>query len=327
VKHLFVINPTAAKVKGKTVAVMDSVRRFFKDYPHLEYDIYVTQWERDALAAVSLKAAKADELLRVHVMGGSGTLYEVVNGTVNIPNVQVAAYPFGAENNLLHYFGSDRLPLFSSIKSQVFSDTIPLDVLRCGHRYGVSYGLVGLEAAADRDGNSMKEKNKLMDNSFTYLWASTKIAFETWKEEQAYTVELDGKSLDGSYMSMLIANGPVYAKNMAPAIDAHPNDGLLNVYLIKKMPGLTFFYAMHKYLSGKYAQLPDYISHHTGTKISIASNSIMCITIDGQFFHDKAIEYEALPYAVDFVCPDGIDVNKLPRIYGKDNAITLTETG
>jgi hypothetical protein len=39
----------------------------------------------------------------------------------------------------------------------------------------------------------------------------------------------------------------------------------------------------------------------------------MCICIDGEIFYDTSIEFEIKPYAVDFVCPEGIDLGKLRR--------------
>jgi len=262
----------------------------------------------------------ADELLRIHVMGGTGTLSEAVNSTVNMPNVQLAAYPYGNENVFLQYFGADKAHFFSSIRSQVFSDTTPVDIIKCGHKYGISHGLVGFEAAAGKMGLELFEKNAVINQSFAYILAAAKTAYGPWMHGQKYMVELDGQRLDGAYISILIANAPCYSKNMYPASDAHPNDGLLDIYLTKKTSRFKYFSSARRYLSGNYKKIPDIVSHYRGKRITLSSENVMILTIDDKPFYENTIEYEILPYAIDFVCPGGIDVDKLPRVYGRTGA-------
>ena len=103
IKHLFIINPIAHKVKGRLNLVTESIHAFFEEYPHIGYDIHVTRWERDALGVIRRQVTDTRELLRVHVMGGSGTLFEAVNSAVGLANAQIAAYPFGRQNSFLRY--------------------------------------------------------------------------------------------------------------------------------------------------------------------------------------------------------------------------------
>jgi diacylglycerol kinase family enzyme len=250
-------------------------------------------------------------------MGGGGTLYEALNATVNRPNMQIAAYPFGRENNFLQYFGADKAHFFSSIRSQVFSNVIPIDAIRCGHRHGMSHGLVGLEAIAGKTGLEILTNKTVFNENIVYVYAALKAAYSRGITGQEYTVDLDGQQLDGNYISILIANGPCYGKNLSPAVDAHPNDGLLDIYMMKKMPRYKLLLNAYTYLNGGYKKIPGYVSHYRGKKITITSADTMCLLIDDLLFYEKAIEYEVLPYAVDFVCPGGVSVDKLPRIYEK----------
>jgi diacylglycerol kinase (ATP) len=277
----------------------------------MRYDIHVTRWERDALCVAREHAEKAKELLRIHVMGGTGTFSEVINGIVTLPNIQIASYPFGNENTFLQYFGVDKVHLFSSIRSQVYSDTTPLDVIRCGHKYAISHGLVGFEAAVGREGAEMYDKRTIFHQGAAYIIAAVKTAFGNWMLGQNYSVDVDGKKLDGIYISMLIANGPCYSRNMSPAVDAHPNDGFLDIYLTKKMPRVKFMSIVRKYLSGNYFKIPEYIEHYKGKKISVSSETVMSVYLDDKPSYVNSIGYEVLPYAVDFVCPGGIDIDKL----------------
>jgi diacylglycerol kinase family enzyme len=321
IKHFFVINPLAHKIKGRVGAISESIHAFFKEHPDMRYDIHVTRWERDALGVIRRYATGAEELLRIHVMGGSDSLFEAVNGIVGLPNAHLAVYPYGSENSFLRYFGNDKLHLFTSIRSQVFSDTITVDALRCGHHHGIAYGLVGLEAAANKDRQKTLDQKTIFPDDFIYIWSGAKKAFSNWIAGQEYQIRLDDETLDGVYLSMLIANSPAYGKNLAPAADAHPNDGFLDIYLMNKMSRFKFLTTSRNYLSGRYQKLDGVVSHYRCKKISIASETPMCFSVDGQVFFEHSIEYEALPYAIDFVCPGGIDVDKLPRIYGRPDAV------
>jgi len=316
-KHFFIINPVAHKIKGKLNAVTESIQAFFAEHPNIDYDIHVTRWERDALGVIRRFAMNAGELLRIHVMGGAGTSFEAVNGVIGLPNAQLALYPFGRENPFLRYFGDDKLHLFSSIRSQVFSDTVPIDALRCGHNYGLCHGLIGLEASANKMGLDIIERGTIFPEDFAYIWAAAKIVFRGKTLAQNYRIELDDEVLEDKYITMMVGNVPCYGNIMNPAVDAHPNDGILDIYLVKNVFRGNFPSVAHKYLSGNYQKLPGIVSHYRSTKISVASESTMCVCVDGQIFYKDTIEYEVMPYAIDFVCPGGIDIDKLPHIYGR----------
>ena len=76
-KHLFIINPVAYKVKGELDEIIGEVKSFFRSRTNAEYDIHGTRWERDAKGYVRRYANKTEGPFRVHSIGGSGTLFEV----------------------------------------------------------------------------------------------------------------------------------------------------------------------------------------------------------------------------------------------------------
>jgi diacylglycerol kinase family enzyme len=307
---LFIINPVATRIKGKLSSVTDSIHAFFREYPHIEYNTHITRWERDALGIVMRYAKKADELLRIHIMGGTGTLFEVVNAVVGMPNIQLSLYPLGYENCFLRYFGKKNIHLFSSIRTQVFSGAIQIDAFRFGYNYGINCGLIGLEAYAYKEGADFLDKNTFFPNDLVYLAYAGKLLLNK-HSSQAYKITLDDVVLDGTYISIHIANGRCYGKNMEPASNALLNDGLLDFYLIKNVSMLNFPAVSRNYLSGNANKLQGKLNYYRGKKITISSESPMCISVDGQIFYDNLIDFEIMPYAIDLVCPSGIDVDSL----------------
>ena len=313
-RHLFIVNPGAEKIKGKVGEVTEEIKAFFSNNSKLAYDIHITRWNRDATGFVKRYVSEAGEPVRVHCFGGAGTFFEVVNGAAELRNAQIAAYPMGASNEFLLYFGKENGHLFRSIENQIASGTTPIDAIRCGHIYGISHFLAGMEARSNRDGFEMLERTKL-PTDFCYVWPALWEVISGKIRAQSYRIELDGVPLDGNYITMLIANGPCYGKDMSAAIDAHPNDGQLEIYMMNDMPRRLLLPTILRYISGQYRKMPDRIRHFSGKKITINSDEVMCVCLDGETFYENSIECEVIHHAINFVCPATIDLRKLPRIY------------
>ncbi|MDR0670594.1 MAG: hypothetical protein LBF95_10980 [Treponema sp.] len=306
-RHLFIVNPRAFFIKGQVDRICGEIRSFFVNFPHIAYDIHITRWKRDAVVFVHRYVSAADRIVRVYAVGGMGTLFEVVNGVAGLPNVQVACWPFGIDNTFLWYFGKKKMDRFHSLKELVFSNVASFDLIKCGNNYGICAGYMGAEAIASRHGDDIVENvdrlpRWLVRTGGIYLMLALYYCVKK-ETTQSYRVVLDGAPLHGTYRSILIANEPYLASGLNPAVDARPDDGILDVYLIQhvpyyKLPGLAIDYAY-----GHYDKWPNYISHYQAKTISISSDQIMHICIDGEHFYDTAIEYEIIPRAVDFVCP------------------------
>jgi diacylglycerol kinase family enzyme len=206
------------------------------------------------------------------------------------------------------------MELFASYVNQVFSRAIPMDVIRCGNNYATCFGMAGMEAYAVTLGDDWIKKGIPVDIS--YLFAGV-VQLLKGKGSQSYFIEIDGNKIEGKYASILVANTPCYGSNMRPAVDAHPDDGLLNVYTVKNASKLKLLTCIPAYTSGGYRKKPHLVTHYPARKIKVSSDQTMCMNVDGEYFYGMSIEYEIIPKAIRFVCPDEIDLAKLPLIYGK----------
>jgi len=314
-RHLFIINPVAKRIKGKIKSVKDKIFTFFAERPEIKYDVYVSEWCRDSVMFIQdYIAGTAGETVRVHAIGGTGTLFEVVNSVIGLSNVEIASHPYGKANSFLKYFGCKNEKLFFSMKSQVFDPAIPMDIIRCGNNYGICYGMTGIEAYANVLGDKWIEKG--MPGDLSYMFAGLRMIL-SGKAGQNYFMEIDGGIVEGDFASVMVANAPCYGLNMYPAIDAHPDDGILDVYVFKNMPKIKLLKCIHSYTHGNYRRLSDLVSHYSAKKIKLSSDEVMCMSIDGEHFYGTSIEYEIMPKAIRFVCPSEIDLMKLPRIYNR----------
>ena len=316
-KHLFIINPAAGKVKGQADALKQRVHNFFEEHPDIEYDIYVTSWCRDAVSYVRRYVMEAGGgPLRIHAMGGPGTMYEVINAIVGMENISVAAYPLGSNYHFLRYFAPEKSGIFASIEKQVFSRSIPMDLILCGSNYAVNSSYIGLEAWADMYGDILVGRGWKPDLS--YLLGGMNALFSGRYKAQRCSIELDGLRIEDKFMTIGIANGPCYGNHYCPAPDAHPDDGLLDVYLVRDLSKKTVVTYLRNYLKGSYDRAPPgLIAHHRVSKISVTSEDTMYMCIDGENFCGVSFEYEIMKHAFSFVCPDEIDLGKIPLFYGR----------
>jgi diacylglycerol kinase family enzyme len=313
-KHLFIINPAAIHVRGRVEKIRESITAFFKDYPEIDYEIYVTKRCRDSVLFVRRYISKSNERFRIHAIGGIGTLFEVVNSIINFPNVDVASYPYGSSNCFIKYFGDKNMGLFSSYKNQVFGRSIPVDVIRCGKNYGLCYGMAGIEGYADILGENWV--NRGIPGRIAYILAGV-VEVIRGKAEQHYKINIDGRNVEGFFASVLVANTPCYATGMNPAIDAHPDDGIINVYTVRNLPVMHLLRIIPTYTSGNYRKIPEIVKHYKAKKVTLSSDETMCMSVDGEHFYGRSIDYEIKPHAINFVCPDDIKLEELPLFYGK----------
>jgi len=306
-RHLFIINPVAKLISGNTKKVRSSIDEFFMQYPDIRYDIYVSKWCRDAVPYIRRYLANTrldgnTETLRIHSIGGSGTLFEVVNSVIEVPNVEVAVYPYGKLNLFVRYYKN--MTAFLSLSSQVFGASRPVDVIRSGNGYGICLGLVGLEAYANRIGGMWVEKGMPSDPS--YLVAGVSRLFDK-NRSQKYEITIDGVPISGDFLSIFIANVPSYGIRLRPGVHARPDDGKLDIYMIEDISPMKLLRYVPAYVYGHYERIPDgYFRHYSAGKIKVTSNEVMYIDVDTECFYGTSVEFEIMPGALQVVLPDNI---------------------
>ena len=241
-------------------------------------------------------------------------MFEVVNGVMGLTNVEVASHPYGMSNAFIKYFKPMYIDLFSSMEKLIFGKPEPMDVFGVGSLYGLCYSVIGLESYANVLAYKMIEHGIPTDLSFMVNGAASVLSGDLG---QRYSVFVDGMEINVDLASIMIGNTPCYSTDMCPAVDAHPDDGLLDIYLFKKTSRIRLLTCIPAYVTGNYHELPELVSHYTAHSITITSDETMCITIDGEILYRTAIDFTIIPKAVKFVLPDGIDLAMLPRVYNR----------
>jgi diacylglycerol kinase family enzyme len=320
-KHLFIINPVSFRAETEMEAFISRVKDQFEQIIKEEYDIRISRFPRHAIRTVRkyITQAGPEQPVRVYAVGGDGILFDCLNGIVGLPNAELAPVPYGHNSDFVRAFGEGREDTFRNIPLLAAAPTRPTDILHCGSNYALNLCLVGLESASVFKTVAIQQKLKSLPrfirnsiriyNLIFYLgWFI--MMFDHKLLNQEYTISIDGENLSGSYASVNIANGPCYGGDKNAVITAVPDDGLMDVLMLKGMGTLVGLRMVFPYTTGHYDYFPKNIVLKRGKVISIRSPEALVINLDGETFLDTHITVELIPGAVNIVAPDNLSYHQ-----------------
>ncbi|MDR3172633.1 MAG: hypothetical protein LBU19_00145, partial [Treponema sp.] len=192
---------------------------------------------------------------------------------------------------------------------------IPTDVLRCGSNYALNFCTVGLESIANFRAIAMQQRLRKWPRFFrtsrrvyntVYYLGGFMVLFDKetmWKE---YTIEIDGEDYSGAYASINIANGPCYGGDKNPVITAVPDDGLMDILMLKGAGPVEAFVRISRCFKGHYERFPGTFRLKRAKTVSIRSKTPLAIDLDGEAFFDTNITVELIKGAVKIAAPDNI---------------------
>ena len=295
-KHLFIINPTAGK-HLKTAALTAEIEAVMAGRGE-EYEIYVTKAPLDATARVRAEAETGADL-RVYACGGDGTLNECVNGAAVFPNAAVTNYACGSGNDFVRMFGEDAAR-FRSLAELVEGAVFPLDLIETCGRKSVNICSIGFDARVGTDVHKYTQ-NPLISGGFGYI---VSLAVNLVKGVNApLRLRVNGEEDAGFFALACACNGRFYGGGFNPVPDAEPDDGLLDLLVVKAVSRLKFLKLVGKYASGRYAEMQEVITHYRCTEAEFESAAPIPVNVDGELVTASRITFRVLPAAVRFIIP------------------------
>jgi diacylglycerol kinase family enzyme len=196
---------------------------------------------------------------------------------------------------------------FLTLRNLVFSRCVSLDVIRCGNKFGMNFCLIGVEAMTAGTKKAVIDSLKFLPCkhilTFAIYFFISLYYMAHKKNIRYYRIDIDGNSFGGEYLNILIANQPYYGKMMRPAADARPDDGFIDIYLSRPVPFHKRVKYASDYIAGRYTKWPQAVTHYRGKRVSIVSDMVMPVCLDGEMFFDTVVQAEAVPHAADFTGP------------------------
>ena len=299
-KHLFIVNPVAGG-GNKLDFVRAQVVSAFAQRPGSEYELYVTKAPMDAADRIRAEAVSG-EPLRVYACGGDGTFNECVTGAVGLENVAVCPFPTGTGNDFCRMFGEEK-DAFRDLEALLDGTERPIDVIACNGRYSVNICSVGIDA---RIGTNVHKYSSLplIGGSAAYVVSAV---VEMLKGiARPMRVRCGKYASDGELTLVCVCTGRFYGGGFNPSLAARPDDGVLDIFIAKKVNLLQFAVLIGKYASGHAAEMKKIVTHLQGDSITIESDEENVINLDGEALFTRRAEMRLLPGAVRLIVPRGM---------------------
>lgn len=301
-KHLFIVNPAAGKC-DRSVQLKALVKEVFGSRG-LDWDVQVSKGPGD-VTRLAREAAETGEALRIYACGGDGTLNEAVNGIAGFDHVSITHYPSGSGNDFVKLF--DRPEAFRDLEALLDCEETRLDLIKCQAEDMVCYSAnicsMGLDARIASEMGRYRRLPLVSGNGAYYISIVANILGGTHKP---YIIETNGETISGDQTLICICNGRHYGGSFHPVPDAVPDDGLLDVLIIKPVNLLQIAKIIGKYQQGLYTQYPDLIRHLRTDKIRIQCTEESIVNIDGESLGGQDVTFSVVPGGLRFFYPKGL---------------------
>ena len=298
-KHLFIVNPTAGG-KDKTEFVRAQAEEALKDRGE-EFEIYVTKAPMDAAEKIRQDSLLYDKL-NVYACGGDGTFNECVCGAAALDNVAVAPFPTGTGNDFCRMFGEEG-ELYRDLKALTSGSEHLIDLIDCNGRYSVNICCVGIDARVGADVHKYSGI-PLIGGATGYVVSVLVHIFKGISRKMKIT---SGEYHKEAEMALVCAcNGRFYGGGFNPSLNARPDDGILDIYIIKKIGLITLARLIGKYATGRADELPQYVTHLRADNICIEFEDDEVVNFDGEVMYTKKADMKLVPKALKLIVPQGM---------------------
>lgn len=210
--------------------------------------------------------------LRIVVVGGDGTLNEVVNGLHSFSRIVLGLIPVGSGNDFAREFGISKNPLtaLDHVLNPKHIDSMDIGVLESKHldspkHFLISSG-IGYDAAVCDAVNRSKLKkllNVLHLGQLSYLVFALRLFFRSAPLDSSLCI--DGKTIHKKLLMASSMNCKCEGGGLRLAPTAKTKDHKLTVCVVESFAKWKFFYLLPSLLFGKHTLFRQVSLHHCST--------------------------------------------------------------
>ena len=298
-----IINPNAGNGKGR------------KDWKLIssgmqEHELIWSEYFTDRKGhAISLsQEAIAAGYRKILCVGGDGTLNEIVNGTFNqqicpTKNITLGLIPVGTGNDWGRMFG---IPLNYDGAIQIIKaeKTMLHDIGKINYyngsekkeRHFINIAGLGFESVVVKRTNIQKDKGKSGKAIYFYNLLMSLISYKNTKAE----IIIDGTKTEASIFSLNVGNGRYCGGGMRQTPFAVPDDGILDVTIIKGMGKIEIILNLKILYNGKILDHPK-VDGYKCKNVIVRSDSVLFVEADGESLGHTPAEFSIIPSSINIV--------------------------
>lgn len=242
------------------------------------------------------------------VVGGDGTINEVVNGTIG-EDVALGIVPTGTANDLAryHHIPSDPKSACNLILQR---HCRYLDVIRVNGWHYLTVAGLGLPCGAVEEAEFLKHKSAT-SRAFSRLIGSKLYLFAlalAYRRSTRHGIDLRISSGQttwlGEAFSVIVANQPFLGRSFCVAPSASNNDGRLDLFtIIDTHSRQQLFQTVLSTVTGG-PENPDNVVRLQTDHLTIEATEALSIFADGELHgSSKCFDFQVVPQAIKLIVP------------------------
>lgn len=252
-RYLFLLNPAAGK-QDCTVQLIPQIRAAAAraGWSAADYTIHTTEYAghaRELARAAAQEAAQAGDSLRIWTAGGDGTFMEAMTGVQGFANAAVGCLPYGSGNDFLRTYGTRAE--FTDLDAQLAGGEVTIDLLETSLGLSATICAAGLDAQVAY-GIPKFRRIPLCGGEVSYLLSIVEQLCGHIGRRVEYTI--DGETFAVDCLMCAICNGRTYGGGFCAGPEAQPDDGWLDVFIVRKVGRLTIAKLLSMYKNGRHFQ-------------------------------------------------------------------------
>ena len=220
-----IVNPVSGKKRGvKNLRIVEALLK----EAQIEYEVHTTTVAGEAEKTVRELTERGEN--DIIVLGGDGTLHEVLNGISNPAQCRVALIPSGTGNDFAEKLG---IPLKAADAVKLFlkKDPKEIDYLQVGNRRCMNVAGLGMDVEVLERCQRGKMRGKLK------YFISLLKTFFVFKGYAIVVRKEDGTEEKHDALLAAVCNGSQFGGGIPVCPPAEVNDGLMNVMIVDHIKG------------------------------------------------------------------------------------------
>jgi diacylglycerol kinase (ATP) len=234
------------------------------------------------------------------VVGGDGSVHEVVNGIAGRDGVEIAVIPRGTGWDFARSLGLPR-NTERAIEVALSGSTRTIDLGRAtfrlwaggeGEAFFANVASAGMSGAIAQRAN---DTSKAFGGKASYLWATFAV-FARWSNSEV-RVAVDGEERRALMHDVIVSNGPYIGGGMKICPEAEPDDGMFDVLLIGDIGKRDLVLTMPKIFRGTHLPHPK-AELLRGVHVSVDAAEPLPVELDGEQPGTTPASFELVPQAL-----------------------------
>lgn len=291
-KHIILVNPVSGRHSGLKHGII--IQKLLSKY-NINSSIITSEYPGH-LTKIT-KDITSNEKCRLYVVGGDGSLNEVICGIIGRDS-EIVVIPCGTGNDFIKSI-SDYMSLRKIVTLSIGREAIKTDILKLNdNKYCINILNSGFDAMVAQNVDKFRKLN-FLSGKMKYNIS----IFYTLMRNKNYNlkIRLDNDIVyKGKFTLAVIANGKYYGGGVKPCPDAKCNDGIIDTCIVDATSIFQKIRFLPSYKKGEHLK---YSQAHIkkAKKVLIVSNNKFPVSIDGEVFYTNRLSAEILKDAVNIV--------------------------